>query len=280
MPELPEAETIAKGLARVLPGRRIARARVLRPDVVDGPPRRFSSRLRGRDVVEVGRRGKNVVLSLAGGDRVVVNLGMTGRLLHSSTSVPPRSARHPAVHFPLEGGGSLTFDDVRRFGRLSYMEPADWTRWSKGLGPEPLSPSFTGHRLGHTLASSRSPLRSLLLDQRRIAGVGNIYAVEALWAARLHPARPSNTVDDTGARALHRALRRVLRRAIDARGTTLRDYRTADGEEGGFGPALHAYGRERQPCRRCRTPLERLVLSGRSAFFCPRCQPAWTREAS
>ena len=160
------------------------------------------------------------------------------------------------------------------------MEPSDWTRWSKRLGPEPLSPSFTGNRLGRTLASSRSPLRSLLLDQRRVAGVGNIYAVEALWAARLHPARPSNTVDGRGAKTLHRAIRRILRQAIEARGTTLRDYRTAEGEQGGFAPALHAYGREGQPCLRCRTPVERLVLSGRSAFFCPRCQPAWTEEAS
>jgi formamidopyrimidine-DNA glycosylase len=280
MPELPEAETIAKGLARVLPGRRVARVQVLRQDVVDGPATRFAEGLSEQEIASVGRRGKNVVVRMAGGDRIVVNLGMTGRLLPAPTPSPPPGARHAAVHWTFQDDSSLTFDDVRRFGRVQLLRPDGWRAWTRRLGPEPLSSAFTGVRFRTILDGSRSPIRSLLLDQRKIAGVGNIYAVEALWGARIHPARPANGLTDPEGRALHRSLRRVLRRAIAARGTTLRDYRTAEGESGGFAPALDAYGREGQGCRRCRSTMERIRLSGRSAFFCPRCQPAARTAAS
>lgn len=280
MPELPEAETIAKGLARVLPGRRVARVRVLKHDVVEGPAARFARGLSDQEIAAVERRGKNVVVRLAGGDRIVVNLGMTGRLLPAPTPSPPPGAHHAAVHWTFQDDSSLTFDDVRRFGRVQLLGPDAWRSWSRRLGPEPLSSAFTGARLRRILDGSRSPIRSLLLDQRKVAGVGNIYAVEALWGARVHPARPANGLTDPECRALHRTLRRVLRRAIAARGTTLRDYRTAEGEAGGFAPALHAYGREGQRCRRCRASIERMRLSGRSAFFCPRCQPAPEAAAS
>lgn len=273
MPELPEAETIARGLQGFLPDRRIRDVRVIRADLLEGCEPTFRSRLVGRSWRAVGRRGKNVILGLSDGQRIVVNLGMTGRLLPSATGESPPESGHPGVVFLHDDDSTLTFDDVRRFGRLTVVDPATWPAWSRRLGPEPLAPSFTGRRLSRILASSRSPVRSLLLDQRKVAGVGNIYAVEALWAARIHPATPSNEIDPEGAVRLHRALRRILRKAIAARGTTLRDYRTAGGDPGDFGPALMAYGREGQGCRRCRTAMERFVLSGRSAFHCPRCQP-------
>lgn len=269
MPELPEAETIARGLSQVLPGRVVARVSVLREDVVDGPGDAFAAAVEGERFGLAGRRGKNVVLSLDNSSRVVVNLGMTGRLLSDRAA-----SAHPAVLFRLEDGGVLVYDDVRRFGRVALLAAPEWRRWSRSLGPEPLARSFTASRLHSILARSRSPVRNLLLDQNRIAGVGNIYAVEALWAARIHPRTPADAVDSASAARLHRALRKVLRDAIRARGTTLRNYRAADGAEGGFGPALRAYGRAGEPCARCRAPIRRTVFNGRSAFHCPRCQGA------
>lgn len=273
MPELPEAETIARGLAGVLPGKVIRSVTVLRDDVVAGSAARFGDALAGKRFNDVGRRGKNLVLILDGGARLVVNLGMTGRIVPGAGPEPPAASTHPAVLFHLGGGECVAYDDVRRFGCLRLLSPAEWTDWSRRLGPEPLSRSFTGRVLQAILSKSRSPVRSLLLDQRKIAGAGNIYAVEALWFAGIHPRRPANEVGDAGASRLHRALRRVLRAAVAAGGTTLRDYRTLDGSEGLFQRRLRAYGREGRPCFRCRTPIERIVFGGRSAFCCPRCQP-------
>ncbi len=278
MPELPEAETIARGLNGLLPGKVVSAVAVLREDVVSGAPGRFAEAVAGKRFGATGRRGKNVVLALEDPrtstvDRVVVNLGMTGRLVPGSTHAPARAATHPAVVFRLQGGSSLTYDDVRRFGLLTHLPARQWPSWSRRLGPEPLSRSFTGARLRAILARSRSPVRSLLLDQRRIAGVGNIYAVEALWFAGIHPRTPANSVDAGGGARLHRSLRKVLRRAVEAGGTTLRNYRAPDGNEGRFRRALHAYGREGLPCFRCRAEIVRIVFGGRSAHVCPRCQP-------
>lgn len=273
MPELPEAETIARALAGILPGRVIRSVTVLREDVVAGSALQFGAALRGKRFSEVGRRGKNVILVLEDATRVVVNLGMTGRLVPGPGPGAPPASTHAAVLFHLDGGGCVAYDDVRRFGRLRHLSRAEWTRWSRQLGPEPLSRSFTGRRMRGILSGSRAPVRSLLLDQRRIAGTGNIYAVEALWSARIHPRAPANQIGDAGAVRLHRALRRVLRAAVGAGGTTLRNYRAPNGNEGLFQRRLHAYGREGRPCHRCRTPIERVVFGGRSAFFCPRCQP-------
>ena len=272
MPELPEAETIARGLNGFLPGRVVSSVAVLREDVVDGPPRRFAEAVAGKRFGTTGRRGKNVVLTFDDAARVVVNLGMTGRLVPGSDTSPGPGSTHPAVLFRFTDGGSLTYDDVRRFGRLTHLPASAWTRWSRRLGPEPLARSFTGARLHRILSRSRSPVRSLLLDQRKIAGVGNIYAVEACWFAGIHPRTPANTIDSAAAARLHRSLRRVLRQAVRAGGTTLRNYRAPDGNEGRFRRALHAYGREGQPCFRCRRGIERIVFGGRSAFVCPRCQ--------
>ena len=272
MPELPEAETIARGLNSILPGRVVRDVEVVRADVVSGSVRAFAAAVAGRQFHEAGRRGKNVVLTLSDLTRIVVNLGMTGRIMTGSGGSPDARSTHPAVVFHLEDGGCVTYDDVRRFGLLTAVPATEWTRWSRRLGPEPLTRSFTAARLRRILARSRSPVRSLLLDQRKIAGVGNIYAVEALWFARIHPRTPANEIGAVPAARLHRALRSVLRSAIRAGGTTLRNYRDANGDEGLFGRVLRAYGREGEPCTRCRTPIERVVFGGRSAFCCPRCQ--------
>ena len=289
MPELPEAETIVRGLRGHLTGRRILNVEVLRSDLLASPAPRFTRALQGRAIEGVGRRGKNVVLELSEGHRLVVNLGMTGKLLLACETDPDARAgsvrvgedapsrasvpSHPGVRLTLSQGLTLWYDDIRRFGRLVVMDPAEWRHWSGGLGPEPLSSGFTAAVLRRGLSRSSSPLRSWLLDQRKIAGVGNIYALEALFRSRLHPHRPSRTVDAREAAKLHRDIRQVLRRAIEHRGTTLRDYRDPDGERGENAPRLAVYGRGGRPCPRCRTLIVRIVFSNRSAFLCPTCQP-------
>lgn len=292
MPELPEAETIVRGLRPALRGARIVRSEILHADVLRQEPGRFRARIRSRTIRDVERRGKNVVLALENASVILVNLGMTGRLLPRNPSDPPTS--HPAVRFhlaqapgpgtgveeapdgPAAGRGVLVYDDVRRFGAVEVLEPAEWKERSTALGPEPLAPDYDAERLGRDLGASRSPVRSWLLDQRKVAGVGNIYANEALHRAGVHPRRPARSLLFAEVEALHEALRTVLREAIRARGTTIRDYRDASGESGGFAPDLLVYGREGEPCGRCGTDVRRVVFGGRSAFLCPRCQPEET----
>jgi formamidopyrimidine-DNA glycosylase len=265
MPELPEAETIVRGLRPGVVGRTIREIEVMHADVLREPERRFASKVRGRRIVAVGRRGKNVLLQLDAERLVAVNLGMTGRLL-------PTPAGHPAVRFRFDEGECLVFDDTRRFGTVECLDSAEWQTRSDRMGPEPLDASFTGKALHLSLLASRSPVRSWLLDQRRIAGIGNIYANEALFLAGIHPQRPARDVSREEAIALHRGIRRVLKRAIEAGGTTLRDYRTATGEEGLYATRLLVYGRDGEACSRCDGEVRRVVFGGRSAFYCPRCQ--------
>ncbi len=270
MPELPEVETIVRGLRPDLPGKTIERLRVLHPDVLRQSPRDFSARLKGRVFESVHRRGKNIVLSLTKGVVLVVNLGMTGRLVWARDRA---RTTHPAVRFTLSAGPVLVYDDVRRFGALEVMDQTEWSRRDRRLGPEPLSSSFTARGLHAALPRSISPIRSWLLDQRRVAGVGNIYANEALHLAGIHPQRQARSVTEAEARKLHRAVRRTLRRAVENRGTTLRDYRDASGNPGDNAAQLRVYGRGEEPCLRCSTRICRLVFGNRTAFFCPGCQP-------
>lgn len=279
MPELPEAETIVRGLLEPLDGRRVEGVAVIRPDVVEGPASRFAHALTGRVIRAVGRRGKNIVVTLDDDVRLVVNLGMSGRLLHRPPADPSPPPTHPAVEFSLSGrgpagGGTMVYHDVRRFGLLRALDLGEYRQWSRSLGPEPLERGFTARYLREACSASRSPIRSWLLDQRKVAGVGNIYANEAAHLAGIHPRTPASAIPAPVIPRLHRAIRRVLRDAIEARGTTLRDYRTAQGWEGSYGGALRVYGRDGEPCPRCRTLVEREVFGNRSAFFCPSCQPA------
>lgn len=273
MPELPEAETIVRDLRRHVTGRTVTGLRVIHADILAPSlsPDDLAHALVGRRIEEIARRAKNIVFRFEGGPILVVNLGMTGRLV---VSTAPRASelRHVAVRFDLDGGDALLYDDVRRFGRFDLYSPEQWKEREAEFGVEPLSDAFTAERLHELTSRSRSPIRNWLLDQRRVAGIGNIYANEALFRARVHPARPANTLTKQEAARLRDALRDVLREAIEVRGTTLRDYRDASGEAGGFEPLLKIYGREGEPCPVCGTPIERLVLGNRSAFFCPRCQ--------
>ncbi|HEX7117166.1 MAG TPA: bifunctional DNA-formamidopyrimidine glycosylase/DNA-(apurinic or apyrimidinic site) lyase [Longimicrobiales bacterium] len=273
MPELPEAETIARDLRRHVVGRTVTAVQVTHADVL-GPgltPASLAEALVGRRIAEVGRRAKNLVLRFVDGPVLVVNLGMTGRLVVSEA---PRAMelRHVAVRFALDHGGALLYDDIRRFGRLDLYSPEAWDRRQAEIGVEPLSDAFTAERLHDLTSRSRTPIRNWLLDQRRVAGIGNIYANEALFRAGIHPARPANSLTAAEAARLRDAIRAVLAEAIEVRGTTLRDYRDARGEAGGYEPRLRVYGRAGEPCPNCGTPIERLVLGNRSAFYCPRCQ--------
>ena len=284
MPELPEAETIARGLRAPVEGGTITGVSVLHADLVEMEPAALVRGITGAFIEAVGRRGKNVVLRLEGGNHLVVNLGMSGRLLWRPAGDPSPPPSHPGVVFRLRPAaqtsnpraapeGDLVYHDPRRFGRIRLLRQSAYRTWSRSLGPEPLSRGFTARRLALELARSRTPLRSWLLDQGKVAGVGNIYASEACHVARLHPALPASEVDAAGARRLHRAIRRVLAEAVEGGGTTLRDYRTAQGWEGAYQHSLRVYGREGEPCPRCGRPVRRIVFSNRSAFYCPRCQP-------
>jgi formamidopyrimidine-DNA glycosylase len=273
MPELPEAETIVRGIRDRVTGTRITRTRVHHDDLLDMPPGRFARTLKNRVILGVSRRGKNVVIEADGPTYVVVNLGMTGGLFPLAPRERNPGVTHPGVRFQLGPAGQLVYNDARRFGRLRLLDADGFAAWSATLGPEPLGPDFTAARLADDLPRSRSPLRSWLLDQRRVAGVGNIYANEALYRAGLDPRRRAHTVSAAEAWVLRDAVVEVLAEAIRARGTTIRDYRDAGGAGGSFGPRLRVYGRADQPCSACGTRIQRVVFGNRSAFLCATCQP-------
>jgi formamidopyrimidine-DNA glycosylase len=273
MPELPEAETIVRDLRRRVVGRTIAGTSVPRRDILAPPltPQRLSARLRGRRITATARRAKKVILELDDGNRAVIHLGMTGRVMTSDTS-GAAALHHVVARIRLDDGREIVFDDARRFGLLEIVESRAWPQWSAALGPEPLSDDFTADSLYRGLRASITPVRNWLLDQKRVAGIGNIYACEALFRAGVRPTRRARTLTRRQAVALHAALREVLVDAIRARGTTLRDYRDARGGRGAYQARLGVYDREHRPCPVCASPVRRTVLSNRSAFFCPTCQ--------
>lgn len=271
MPELPEVETIARDLDPRLSGARIVQVRIRHADVITATPEAFAEGLEGLHITGVRRRGKNVVVRLEDDSRLVINLGMTGRLV---TSDAPRAGdlRHVAVRFLLHDGRDLLYDDTRRFGILQHLTPAEWRVRDAELGIEPLGDAFTTDALWRLLRKTRSPVRNFLLDQYRVSGIGNIYALEALHRAGIRPTRRSHRITRAEASRLRDALRDVLERAIQHRGTTFSDYRDGSGEAGGFQPLLRVYGREGLPCPACGAAIRRKVLTNRSAFYCPSCQ--------
>jgi formamidopyrimidine-DNA glycosylase len=273
MPELPEAETIVRDLQKKIVGRTIVGAKVIFPDILgsDLTPRRLTRLLKGQHIDAVERRAKKIVLRLHNDLVLVISLGMTGRVVAGKS---PRAAdlRHIAVRFELDDGTALLYDDARRFGSIEVYTTEHWQQRQLSLGVEPLSDEFTGTRLFELTRGSIVPIRNWLLDQKRVSGVGNIYASEALFRAGVRPTRRARTLSRAEAARLRDTLRAVLNASIDARGTTFSDYRDADGLEGGFEPLLQVYDRDGQPCVRCSMPIKRVVFTNRSAFYCPRCQ--------
>lgn len=274
MPELPEAETIARGLRPALTGRRIRKTEILHDDLLPQGPSHFRRGVRRRTLIGVARRGKNLVLELDDGSVILVNLGMTGKLLPNPPAEGEGRPTHPALRFHLDDGGTLVYDDTRRFGRVEVLEPESWEERSRSLGPEPLDPSFGPQEMEEIFGGSRSPVRTALLDQRRLAGIGNIYANEALHQARIHPRRRARTLDRSDFARLHGALTELLEAAVEAGGTTIRDFRNASGERGRYSRQLRVYDRAGRPCPVCESAIERIVFGNRSAFVCPGCQPS------
>lgn len=272
MPELPEVETIVRDLRRLVTGAEIRSAEVLKKDLIVGNAANFEASLRGRRLREITRRAKNILIRLDDArDLLVINLGMTGRVLVTTgtDAEPP----HLGARFELIDGRRILYQDVRRFGRLELVSAEGWEKREAGLGLEPLSPEFTATVLHQLTRDSRVAIKTWLMDQHRVVGVGNIYASEALFRAGIHPARRASTLGGNDAVRLRDALLGVLEEAIEARGTTFSDYVDAGGETGGFAVQLRVYDREGEPCVRCGTPVERTVITNRSAFFCPECQP-------
>jgi formamidopyrimidine-DNA glycosylase len=273
MPELPEVETIVRDIRPALVGRRIGRVSLSHDDILRGVSRRRLLRdLRGATVRSVFRRAKHAVLDL-GELRLVVQPGMTGSLIVYDRRLTPDEARYAVLRAPLEDGHELVYRDVRRIGKLLLLREKEWQRYTAAIGPEPLDPAFTPERLGLALESSRQAVKKVIMSQRHLAGVGNIYANEALFAAGIDPSKPARRLTPDDHRRLHGELRRILEAAIASNGTTVRDYRTGTGKSGSFQLELLVYGREGEPCRRCGTRLTGThEIDARISVFCHRCQ--------
>jgi formamidopyrimidine-DNA glycosylase len=290
MPELPEVETVRRGLEPAMQGARILRAEARRPDLRFPLPEKFVERLQGRRILALSRRAKYLLADLDDGNVLVMHLGMSGSFrvrLGDNEAVPgefhnERSALavHDHVVFHLEGAAglaSVTYNDPRRFGFMDLVPRAglEESRHFSGMGMEPLGNALDGGVLARLFEGKATPLKAALLDQKLVAGLGNIYACEALWQAGLSPRRSAGSVGGgKRADALSASIRDVLSRAIEAGGSTLRDHRLADGSLGYFQHSFNVYDREGQDCRRpgCGGTIRRIVQSGRSTFMCPKCQ--------
>jgi len=282
MPELPEVETVRRGLLPVLEGHVIARAQVNRPDLRWPFPPDMAARLTGARVVRLGRRSKYLLAELSTGETLIVHLGMSGRILVSGDPLGrfvhdhPAALRHDHVVLDIEGGARVTFNDPRRFGAMDLVATdragAHWLL--AGLGPEPLGNGFSEGYLVARLAGRQMPIKAALLDQRIVAGLGNIYVCEALHRAGISPRRKAGRISAARLARLVPAIRGVLSEAIAAGGSSLRDYRHTDGELGYFQHNFRVYGRAGAPCPTagCGGTIARLVQSGRSSFYCPQCQ--------
>jgi len=282
MPELPEVETVRRGLVPAMQGRVIASAEVRRPDLRRPFPPGMAGRLTGRKVIALRRRSKYILADLSSGESLLIHLGMSGRMLISGAVAggfhhPLRAAeKHDHVVLDMEGGARITFNDARRFGVMDLVatERAESHPLLAGLGPEPLGNAFHEDYLAARLKGRNTPIKAALLDQRIVAGLGNIYVSEALHRAAISPRKKAAALTRAKIAALVPVIRQVLLEAIEAGGSSLRDFRQADGELGYFQHSFRVYDREGQACLApgCSGTIRRIVQSGRSSYFCPRCQ--------
>jgi formamidopyrimidine-DNA glycosylase len=273
VPELPEVETIVREIRPDLVGRRILTARLSHDDVLRGVTRRKLLRgLRGTEVHDVTRRAKHAVIH-TDSHRLVVQPGMTGSLQVCDGRLSPEDKRYGVLRAALDDGRELVYRDVRRLGTLLWLDDAGWREYTAAIGPEPLDPYFTPELLARILQRSRAAVKKVLMDQRALAGVGNIYAQEALFEAGIDPSKPACRVPSEKIPPLHTALVDILRASISRQGTTVRDYRTGKGESGSFQFELKVYDREGEPCVRCGTTLTGThEIDARITVFCHRCQ--------
>src|SRR5260221_6322430 len=281
MPELPEVETVARGLQLTVAGRRIVSVTLGKTDFIDNPAD-LEQHLPGQRIARVERFGKFMLMRLsreangddvsasASGDSLLVHLGMTGRLSPHAAAEP--FPKHTHVRFLLDDGRELRYTDARRFGRMAYFSAARLPAELGRFGADPLEvsePEFLD-----LLKSHKSRIKALLLDQTALRGVGNIYADESLWRARIHPTRIAAKISDGERRKLRKTLQEILRQAIALRGSSISDFLDAEGEPGEYQRRHRAYGREGKPCYRCKTPIRRVIVAGRSSYFFAKCQPA------
>lgn len=274
MPELPETETIARDLDREVAGRRIERVVVRRADVLrETSAAQFVRRVRGTTIERSWRRAKLVVMSLSSGEHIVVQPRFTGALLIDDGNLPATELRYSTMKFELDDGRALHYRDIRRLGTVTAMSPARFEVYTASLGVEPLDRAFTAKHLSALLKDRRQSIKKTLMDQRVVAGIGNIYANEALWRAGIDPSRAAGSIANGEADTLRREIVGVLRESIEARGTSFRDYRDARGARGGFVERLAVYGRAGEPCPRCGSRLiETHAIDGRTTVLCARCQ--------
>jgi formamidopyrimidine-DNA glycosylase len=274
MPELPEVETVRRTLEPLLVGRTLERVTILDPRLTRPfDPGRVAGELEGERVEALQRRGKYLVVRFQSGRVLLIHLRMTGQLLHGNGEPPLDVDAHRRAVVRLDDGSDVVYRDVRRFGTWLLVEPdAVGPYLEERVGREPLSRSFTPLRLSESLAGRRAPVKAALLDQRRLAGVGNIYADEALWRAGIHPLRPAGELGDDEIRALHEGIRAALRAGIARQGATLSTYRAPDGSRGRMQDEFKVYGREGEPCERCGTPIEKIRAGGRGTWYCSACQ--------
>lgn len=273
MPELPEVETIRRTLEKKLPGNHITDVEITWPKAIRSPqPERFLEAVRGKEIKSLSRRGKYLLIHLSENLVLLVHMRMTGRLTYCTPQDP--ILKHTHVVFKLSNGHELRFSDARKFGRISLV-PTPLLKEIpelKNLGPEPLDKSFTRDTLRKSMRRRRSRLKTLLLDQTFLAGLGNIYADEVLHRARLHPERLATNLNQREVGRLYRSIREVLQEAITHRGTTIRDYVDGNGNEGYFQKLLRVYGRENKPCFKCGKPISKVKINGRSTYYCSQCQ--------
>ena len=282
MPELPEVETVRRGLQPVMEGAVIAQAEVNRPDLRWPLPDRMADRLTGKRVTALRRRSKYILADLDSGESLLVHLGMSGRMLISGAQLGtfyhdhPAPQKHDHVVLHMDNGARITFNDARRFGAMDLLPTMGAENHSllAGLGPEPFGNDFNEPYLADRLRGRKTPIKSALLDQRIVAGLGNIYVAETLYRARISPLRLAGDLTKDQAHALVSTIREVLAEAIEAGGSSLRDFRQANGELGYFSKHFQVYDREGGPCETpgCTGTVTRTVQSGRSSFWCPACQ--------
>jgi formamidopyrimidine-DNA glycosylase len=287
MPELPEVETVRRGLAPVMEGKRFAKVEVRRGDLRWPLPKGFAQKLNGKTVQGLGRRAKYLLADLSSGDVLLMHLGMSGSFRVGKDSAPgtyyherSKSTAHDHIVFHMSNGATVTFNDPRRFGSMKLVSRArlEDEPLLRSLGPEPLGNEFDAAMLAKACAGKKTSLKAALSDQRVVAGLGNIYVCEALFRARLSPKRIASTIADRNGKPNERAeklvdaIKAVLKDAIEAGGSSLRDHRRADGSLGDFQHNFQVYDREGGPCPSCKGKIKRIVQGGRSTFYCPSCQ--------
>jgi len=273
VPELPEVETVRARLAPVLEGRRLVRVEISDPRLTRPyDPADVARELEGERVLRVDRRGKYLIVRFESGRALLIHLRMTGSLRTAPAGALPDDSHRRAVA-RLDDGSDVAYRDVRRFGTWLLLEPPEVDDYiAARVGPEPLEPSYRTRDLAASLKTRRAPIKAAILDQRTVAGVGNIYADEALWRARIHPLREARDLDPDEVKALHRAIRAALQQGIKRQGSTLRDYALPDGAYGSMQHEFKVYGRGGEPCERCGTPIEKIRVAGRGTWYCPNCQ--------